>query len=776
MKQTAHAALRGGLVWTMGLLVAAYTIGLALPGGGLNPFVDRGLWMLTTWVQAAVCWLAVSRTGRRRWEVLLAAGAVTSLAAGNTYYVMVAGTGSPFPSVGDLGYLMFYPLMLAALVVAVRRRARGLASSIWLDSAVGSVGSAAVLAVVLSPVITIALRGSLSVATVVSLAYPMFDLALVAAVAGIVALGGVRVGTGWGVLGVGLTVYAASDVVYALQQVKGSYVFATPLDAGWAIALALIVVWVHRTASRDLPVPQDPPRGAGVTAMVVSAVATAAGLGVLLMSSQTRLSVLAVVLAGVTLLAAAGRTQLAYRQVARLADLRRQVATDDLTGLPNRRALYAEGSSRLLDPRRGSQALLLLDLDKFKEVNDSLGHHAGDLLLVQVGARLLDHLAAGHLLTRLGGDEFAILLDDVDREEAVTVAVTLRAALADPFALEGLSLHSSVSVGIALFPEDGADLSTLLRKADIAMYKAKASSAGHHIYSRDDDDGGTTRLRTVEELRIALERDQFVVHYQPKIDLGTGEVHSVEALLRWNHPSRGLLYPDAFLNLVEASGLMPAVTRMVLGAALDQASTWQARGEGLTIAVNLSASSLVDADLPEQVAAMLAARGLPSGVLQLEITEEFLMADRAQGQVILNRLRDSGVQISIDDFGTGYSSLSYLRELPIDEIKLDRSFIFPMIDDARAAALVASTISLAHSLGLRMVAEGVETAVAYDELKRLGCDQAQGYFICRPVPAVDLGRWLGARLAPDQPAAVPVQRSPSPLEQEASLMPPQVGA
>ncbi|NMM22741.1 MAG: EAL domain-containing protein [Phycicoccus sp.] len=488
----------------------------------------------------------------------------------------------------------------------------------------------------------------------------------------------------------------------------------------------------------------NPATGAG--ALAVSAVATAAGLGVLIVSSRTHLSTLAVVLAGVTLSAAAGRSQLAFRLLARMADLRRlTAATDELTGLPNRRALYADGRARLADLPDRNHALLMLDLDKFKEVNDSLGHHVGDQLLVQIGARLNDQLRTGDLLARLGGDEFAVLLQDAGHDQAVDVAVKLRAALAEPFALQDIALYSSVSIGIALFPHDGPDLNTLLRKADVAMYKAKAIGDGHHVYGGDDDSDFTTRLHTIDELRAALTSDQLVVHYQPKIDLLTGQVHDVEALVRWDHPTRGLLYPDAFLELVEEAGLMRALTRVVLEIALDQAAVWHGEGRRLTVAVNLSASSMVDTDLPDEVATMLTARDLPPCALQMEITEEFLMADRDRARNILTRLRDSGIQISIDDFGTGYSSLSYLRDLPIDELKLDRSFILPMADDARAAALVASTIALAHSLGLRMVAEGVEDEVAYDELIRLGCDQAQGFDMSRPVPATELDVWLNTR-------------------------------
>jgi diguanylate cyclase (GGDEF)-like protein len=741
---------RAGLLWAMGLLPVVYMGDLALHASGRSRVVFLGLGVLSVWIPVLVCWLAVFRVGLRRWEVLLSALAVTLYSAAITYLgaTMVASASALFFIPASVGVLAFYPLVLAALAVAVHRRMRGLESSVWLDGAVGSLGAAAVLAVVLGPVWGSAMTSPSSMPAALTITHPMFDLMLVAAIAGIAASGSMHKGSRWHLLVTGLMLFAAADVIFALQTASGSYVMATPLDAVWLIGLALIALWVDGAERRDDSTPRESPSESRGTSLVVSAVATAAGLGVLVADTWVRLPKLAVVLAAATLLVVAVRTQLAYHQLARMSNLRHQTAlTDDLTGLPNRRALYAEGQSRLAEPQRRRHALLMLDLDKFKEVNDSLGHHAGDLLLVQVASRLREHVREGDVLARLGGDEFAVLLEDAGHHEATDVAAKLRAALAEPFTLEGITLHTSVSVGIAMFPDHGPDLSALLRKADIAMYKAKTSGTGHHVYRSLDDAEDATRLQTVEELRTALTGDQLVVHFQPKIDLGTGEIHSVEALVRWDHPTRGLLYPDAFLNLVEDSGLMPTLTRVVLDRALDQIAIWRARGERLTVAVNLSGSSLVDADLPEQVAAMLAARGVPPNALQLEITEEFLMADRDRARAILTRLRASGVQIAIDDFGTGYSSLAYLRDLPIDELKLDRSFVFPMADDARAAALVASTIALAHSLGLRMVAEGVETDVAWTELTRLGCDQAQGYFICRPVPAAELDHWLSTRRA-----------------------------
>jgi diguanylate cyclase len=764
-----RATLHAGLVWAIWLVLAAYITGLVLHSTGLGPqwqgwfrnVVHYWLAMLTSWLPVAVCWMAVWRVGFRRLEVLLAAMAMTAYATGYIFVVWAQVTTGlvPFPSVGDGVYLLFFPFMVAALFVTVRRHVRPLGRSVWLDCAVGSLGAAAVLVVVLGPVLDSALTGAPSLATVVALAYPILDLLLVATVAGIAALGDVRLGNRWGLLIAGLLVFAATDVVYALQVTAGTFVVGMPLDAGWAVGPALVAMWVDGATRRDQPVVQEARPSTGGMALTVSTVATVAGLGVLVVGTQVHVPKLAVVLATVTLLAAAARSQMAFRLLARMANLRRMdAATDELTGLPNRRALYAEGQARLAGSQCRRHALLMLDLNKFKEVNDSLGHQTGDQLLAQVATRLHGHLREGDLLARLGGDEFAMLLDDTSHDEAVEVADRLRAALDEPFALDGVTLYSRVSIGIAMFPDDtddGPSLSTMLRKADIAMYRAKTSRAGRYVYSGNDEAEGEDRLRTVEELRAAMTSDQLVLHYQPKVDLATGAVNHVEALVRWNNPTRGLLYPGAFVGPVEESGLMPSLTRVVLALVLDQIADWQNRGRWLTVAVNLPASSLGDSDLPRQVASMLAARGVSPGALQLEITEEFLMADPERARDILTRLRDGGVQISIGDFGTGNSSLSFLRDLPIDELKLDRSLINPIAEDTRAAENVASSIHLAHSLGLRVVAQGVESEVALTRLKRLGCDLAQGFFISRPVPADELDRWL-SRLPPgDQSTDIP---------------------
>ena len=724
----------------MWLLLAVDVVALLAHGVGFSPLVDGWMNASVEILPAFVCWAAVSRAGHRRREVILLAVGVTSFAAGNAIfdYAAASHANPPFPSAADLGFLAFYPLVIAALAMSVRREFRGVQAAVLWDSAIGALGAACAMAVVLDPVFRGASGGAL--AKTVSLAYPFFDTLLISAVVGVAALFGWRRRSAWLWWIAGLSLFAAADVIYALRQAHDAYVVGTAVDALWPAGLALLALWA-RSPMKYRPI------DANRTALGVPALATLVSVAVLVAASRTHLPMTAVGLAAVTIAAATGRIQLAFRQFRRLAVLRRQATTDDLTGLANRRALYTHVTSQLLEPA-ASRALLLLDLNRFKEVNDSLGHHVGDQLLVHVAQRIGAVITGAGLLARLGGDEFAVLLTDADETQAAAMANDVQAALSAPIVLNGIALHTSVSIGIALAPEHGNEVSLLLRRADIAMYKAKNSSEGYRVYSARDDHLGQERLRMLQELGAALTEDQFFLHYQPKVRLPDGRIDGVEALVRWRHPTRGVLYPGSFLSLMQDSGMMHSLTQRVLVLALDQAAAWRDQGRRLTVAVNLSPSSLLDAELPGVIAAMLATRRLSAGALQVEITEEVLMSDRDQARTILSRLRGYGVQIAVDDFGTGYSSLSYLRDLPIDELKLDRSFIFPMAADSRAAALVASTVSLAHSLGLRMVAEGVEDEATYTELARYGCDEIQGFYVSRPVPAVELEQWLDRREGP----------------------------
>jgi diguanylate cyclase (GGDEF)-like protein len=400
--------------------------------------------------------------------------------------------------------------------------------------------------------------------------------------------------------------------------------------------------------------------------------------------------------------------------------------------------------------------VLLLDLDRFKEVNDALGHSIGDILLRNVGTRLAAQLRHGDELVRLGGDEFAMMLATATANEALALGDRLRATLQEAFVIEGMTVYIDASIGIALCPEVATSVDGLLQRADIAMYQAKNEGLGTVVYTAESDDL-TLRLRSIEELRRAIDEHQLVLHYQPKADLRTGLVEGVEALVRWNHPVQGLLYPDAFIPDAERFGIMRRLTSAVLAMALDDVRRWRATDGPRNVAVNVSASNLLDTELPEQIRTMLEVRRLPGAALTVEITEGTLMVDPGRALRVLERLRDLDVLVSIDDYGTGYSSLARLRDLPVTELKLDKSFVLQIDQDDRAIAIVESTIALAHSLGLRLVAEGIETERTMHLLATLGCDVGQGYYIGRPVPTgqgVELPR--PTRALDDRTSAVPI--------------------
>jgi diguanylate cyclase (GGDEF)-like protein len=427
---------------------------------------------------------------------------------------------------------------------------------------------------------------------------------------------------------------------------------------------------------------------------------------------------------------------------------------DPLTGLPNRE-LFADRvdqAIRTADRELRPVALLLLDLDRFKDVNDTLGHHHGDQLLCEVGERLRGALREADTVARLGGDEFAVLAPGATAEGAAWVADKLRAALQQPLSVDGVALDLDASIGIALYPDHGDDAAQLLQHADVAMYVAKQAHVGFMVYDPAVDRHSPRRLALLGGLRRALDRGELVLHYQPKADLRTGQVLGVEALVRWQHPDHGLLGAGEFIPLAERTGLIHPLTRWVLDAALGQAAAWQRAGHRLSVAVNVSTRCLLDPAFSDQVRDQLAAWQVPPHLLVLELTESAVMADPARALEVLGRLHALGVGLSVDDFGTGYSSMAYLKELPVDELKIDRSFVGQMATSQSDAVIVRSTIDLGHNLGLRVVAEGVETQHAWEQLTALGCDTAQGYYLGRPVPAEELEAQLGQPAPPERAA------------------------
>ncbi|MEN3358072.1 MAG: hypothetical protein V7637_2054 [Mycobacteriales bacterium] len=424
---------------------------------------------------------------------------------------------------------------------------------------------------------------------------------------------------------------------------------------------------------------------------------------------------------------------------------RQQALHDSLTGLANR-VLLADRTERAVDQRRdGSVTLLLIDLDRFKEVNDTLGHHAGDVLLREVAARLVRAVREGDTVARLGGDEFAVLMPGGAATESQAVAERVLALVREPVQIDGLSVEVSASVGVAVHPLDSGDAAELLQHADIAMYAAKRGQAGVVRYDPALNEHSRRQLTLLGELRQAIGRGELLLHYQPKVRGAAAEIYGVEALVRWQHAEHGLLGPGEFIPLAERTDVMEPLTWHVLDTAMDECRRWQQADLRLPVAVNIATRCLLSPSFPEDLAALLTRHGVAAELLTLEVTETSLISDPPRTAQVLRSLRRLGVRLSLDDFGTGYSSMSYLRELPLDELKIDRSFVANLRSSPSDAAIVRAVTELGSSLGLDVVAEGVEDAETWTTLIGLGCVRGQGYHFAKPMPAAALADWLAGR-------------------------------
>jgi len=447
----------------------------------------------------------------------------------------------------------------------------------------------------------------------------------------------------------------------------------------------------------------------------------------------------------------------------RSVTLERMATTDELTGLANRGQLHAQLEEKIEAAESGGQpfAVMLLDLDRFKEINDTLGHHYGDEVLKDLGARLAAHVGPSGLVARLGGDEFAVLPGARTSDPATLekIASLLVDCVQQPFAVDELSLDVGASVGIARYPLDGRTASVLVRLADVAMYGAKSAQSGFKLYAAEHDYHSIRRLSLLSDVRRALTAGEIGVHYQPTVHVDGLRVRGAEALVRWEHPKFGLLLPSAFVPEAEQTRMIDSLTRHVLELTIRQCAAWRYGGHDLSVAVNLSARNLIDPGIPVEIERLLSACGLPADALELEITERMIMSDPDRAVAILTRLSDLGVHLSIDDFGTGSSSLANLKRLPINQLKIDQSFVTSMLQDESDLIIVRSTINLGHDLGLEIIAEGVEDEPTLERLALLGCDAAQGYFFSPPLPPVALDAWLarGAVVTATASSAGPVR-------------------
>ena len=644
----------------------------------------------------------------------------------------LGGATVPQPSIADAFYLVYFPLAWVAIVLFIRGATRRLISVNWLDGAVAGLGAAAVCAAFAFKAIEHS-TGLGPLATAVNLAYPVGDVLLLLVVAGgtVVLIGRRR--APWLLLATGITLNVAGDTMNLVHSSAGADLGTALNGIAWpaSILLMSIAMWLRPGPANLLAPPRE-------TGFGFPALAAAAGLAILLLGTMGHVNRVAVGLATATLLAVVLRTGMSVRGLRALTKERHwQSVTDHLTGLGNRRRLSevldAFFTGRLDGERR--LAFLFIDLDHFKEVNDSFGHAAGDKVLRALGDRLSGSLRESDLLVRVGGDEFAAVLIDADAERAAATADRLGATLQEPFAIDALSVQIGASIGIALAPGDADDTPSLVHCADVAMYRAKLASAPFAFYEADLDSGD--RLGLAEELRQAIEQDQLTLHFQPQLHLRSGSVVKVEALVRWPHPTLGLIPPLQFLPLAEEARLMGPLTRWVLDQALAQCARWRGEGVQVSMSVNVSASDLLDPEFVGMVAASLAQHALEGEALIVEITETTMITDFERSTRVVEELGDLDVAVSLDDFGAGFTSLAYLSRLPVSELKLDRRFTALLVGDDRDrdVELVRATIELGHSLGLCVVAEGVEDAPMLQLLGELRCDLAQGYYVGKPRPA-----------------------------------------
>jgi diguanylate cyclase len=675
---------------------------------------------------------------------LIAAGMGLS-ALGDVIYALWVPDGQS-PSVADPVYLAYYPLVYAGLLLLLRARLKRASIPIQLDSLVCALTMAAVAAALAAgPIHAAAMRTPETV--LVGLIYPWGDLILLALAAGMLPIRSWRNEFRWILLLAGFVLFALADTAYLFETSADSYRVGTLLDACWP-ASSLLLAMASWTPSSS----EAPPPSRGLNRYVNSVTCTIVALVVVILGHDSRL---ASTLAALSLVAIAARFSVTFRDVSLLAENYKHAMTDELTALPNRRSLAtaltgasattvtALAGPSLVTRAPPRRALLLLDLYEFQEINDSVGRRFGDELLRHVANRLSSTLGDKDLLARVGDDLFAILMPEgTDLIAARAQAGRVLEALSEPFALDPITLQVDARIAIALCPDHCEHPHELLNRAETALPHAKSAASKIAVYDpafelyREDDP------TLVDELRATLfDGDQLAVHYQPKINASDESVHSVEALLRWRHPSRGLLLPEEFLPAAERAGLMRKVTNHTLGVALEQIRSWREQGIAAAVAVNLSTTNLLDLDLVGTVERLLRTNDLPGDALIVEITESALV-DSVRSRNTVAALQRLGVRISLDDYGTGWSSLARLQDVSVDELKLDKVFVRRLAQDPRSVAIVRSTVALAQSLGAELVAEGVEDEVTLSALRRYGCAITQGFVHTPPLPAKDLEHWI----------------------------------
>jgi diguanylate cyclase (GGDEF)-like protein len=684
--------------------------------------------------------------------ILLAASQLLFVTGDAMWTILDQLGESPFPSIADVAYLLGYPVLVAGLAIAIRQRVRGGDPSGVLD---GSILAAACLLVGWVVLVRPVIDGSDDpLSLVISAAYPLGDLIALGVAIGLVATPGARTPS-FVMLISAIVMLFVADTVYAFQVAAGTYVDGGALDTLWLVSYVTMAAAALHATMRDVVAPH-PVAVAWLSRARLSFLALAMLTGpvlVLLVNVQWETDVPMIAIGSAVLsilvlvrLASVVRA-LARDNAARIkleGELSYRASHDPLTGLPNRRRFVERLDGALGLAARRPIAVLFVDLDDFKTINDSLGHPAGDAMLVAVAERLQRLLRADDLAARLGGDEFGIILEGSDGRAAEHVADRLLAALDEPVEIEGRAIQPRASIGIVDGSAAGVTAAQLLSDADIAMYQAKRAGKGRaRLYEPGARSLVQDRLELESDLRHALARGELTLTYQPIVDLRTGLPAAVEALLRWHHPQRGLLQPAVFVPLAEETGLIVEIGTWVLRESCRQVAAWRHHlAPGLALSVNVAARQLAHPGFVATVEKASAAAGLPLNALILEITESALLEDASTALGSLHRIRESGARVAIDDFGTGYSSLSYLSRLPADVLKIDRAFVADIDDDDIERGVPPVVLRLGDTLGLETIAEGVETESQLDALRRLGCRLAQGYLLAEPLGPHAFEAWM----------------------------------
>ncbi|KQX66281.1 hypothetical protein ASD06_07995 [Angustibacter sp. Root456] len=637
-----------------------------------------------------------------------------------------------FPAPGEALYLLSYLGMAAFLLLDVAGR-RLPALSVWLEAAVVCGAAACVSAfAVLSPLALTFERGGL--ALLLAILYPLIDLVLGTIVLAQLLLRQ-RERTGrTAALALAFLGLAVADSSFLVSLKQDTYSTNVLLDILWGVSFAVLV------GAACTPPRQAVGQGSGQLRTRTLVVAAGVGLLVLVVHPGGTIGWVVTVPAIITLVGAGARMVLALREARGAAEALRLSLTDELTGLPNRRAVLASADESLRERR--AFGFMLLDLDGFKDINDSLGHGTGDEVLIAVARRMRDALPSDVVVARLGGDEFALLSLTDDDLELLETARRVREVLMAPLHIDNLDLAIGASIGITVAGQDDASATDLLRRADVAMYEAKESRSGALLYDTAQDGYSRQRLRRGEELRHAIASNELVLWYQPQVDAVSRRVTAMEALVRWQHPREGLLSPMLFLSEARRAGLMPALSDAVMRMVVSDTRAFVDAGYDFRVAMNCAPPELLGGQLLPRLYEELAEADLPGDSVLIEVTEDSFLSDPERARDALYDLREHEVQASIDDYGTGFSSLAYLRDLPVQELKIDRSFVSALTADHRTRLIVQTTTQMAHAMGLRVVAEGVEDEQTATELVAMKVDVLQGYHIAAPMPPEQVGPWL----------------------------------